>query len=165
MADKQNSFGGRPGPEEVKQMRRDYPSGWLELSMYESIALMIDALIDAPPGYSFSNPELAGRAGISAESVRNHIGTLEELGIVKGIDDKSKRQVNDESRVLREIFGLNDAVNAVRSGASASVTHLSTRLSEDELESRIPDGEDDERGDEQVPGTKDINPNTAPSFS
>lgn len=165
MADKQNTFGGRPEPEEVKQMRRDYPSGWLELSMFESLALMIDALIDAPPGYTFSNPELADRAGISDESVRNHIGTLEELGIVNRPADSTKFRVNDDSRILQEIFGLNDAVNAVRTGESATVHRLSTRLSDDKLESSIPEEERDGRGAEEVPGATDIGSNTAFSAS
>lgn len=147
MEENPNSFGGRVSETEIKQMRRNNPSGWLELSMYESLALMIDAILDAPPDYTFTNPELASRAGVSDESVRTHIETLEELGIVSYSDEHSKYEVNENSRVLLEVFGLNDAVNAVRSGASPSVKSTEERLTDTLIrafESRdFPAGDDD----------------------
>lgn len=154
MADEPNSFGGRAEQGEVKRMRREHPSGWLELSMYESLALMIDAIVDAPPGYSFTNPELASRAGVSDESVRNHVGTLEELGVVIPSDESNKYEVNEESRVLREIFGLNDAVNAVRSGADVSVPRSEEALMSAIIrafEERDESSDDDDGGQESPP--------------
>lgn len=161
MEDEPNSFGGRASQAEVKQMRLDNPSGWLELSMYESLSLMVDAIVDAPPEYTFTNPELASRAGVSDESVRNHIETLEELGVVTYSDEDSRYQVNENSRVLREVFALNDSVNAVRSGASPSVKSTTERLTETltrAFENRdIPIEEEDTSDQDSPPiDTKDL---------
>lgn len=115
MADEQNEFGdGRPDLATVKKMRQEHPSGWLELSMHPSRALLIDSLLDAPPGYEFSPPEISPRAGISAQSVRNHIDVLETRGLVEKVG-RSRYKLNDKSRVLKELDHLNSAVTAIRS--------------------------------------------------
>lgn len=165
MDDIPNQFGGRASAEEIKEMRRDYPSGWLELTMFESLAFMIDALIDAPPAYMFTNPELADRAGLSDESVRNRIDILEELGVVRRAPDGHHYQVNDDSRVLQEILGLNDAVNAVRSGASPSIQRPSSGISPENLSEVIPDSDRTKTGGKDAPGASEIGRNTATSFS
>lgn len=118
MPDEQTEFGeGRPDLEEVKEMRREHPSGWLELSMDPARALLIDAILDSPEDYTFSPPEIAPRAGISAQSVRNHIGVLVERGVLEKVGD-SQYRINSKGRVTCELEQLNNAVTAVRSGAA-----------------------------------------------
>jgi hypothetical protein len=120
MAEEQTEFAeGRPDLGEVKKMRREHPSGWLELTMDPARALLIDALLDSPPGYEFSPVEISPRAGISGQSVRNHIGKLVERGIVKQVGE-SKYKINDRSRVFREIERLNSAVTAIRSNNAST---------------------------------------------
>lgn len=118
MTDGQTEFAeGRPDLETVKEMRRNHPSGWLELSKDPARALLIDALLDAPPGYEFSPTEISPRAGVSDQSVRNHIDILVDRGLVEEID-ASRYRLNDTSRIMTELEHLNSAVAAVRSGAA-----------------------------------------------
>lgn len=115
MSSNQTEFGeGRPDRSAVKRMRREHPSGWMELAKDPSRALIIDAIIDSPHDYEFTPPEMGPRAGVSDESVRNHISELEKVGIVRETDS-GKYRVDGDSRVLMEIEELNSAVNAVLS--------------------------------------------------
>lgn len=125
MTDEQNEVGQEgPSLQEIKQMRREAPSGWLELSMYESRALLVDAILDTPPSYQFTHSDIAQRAGITDESVRNHIEVLVDLGLVESIGEGKIHEysVNEDSRVLFEIESLNDSVTEVRSGKPPSFT-------------------------------------------
>lgn len=118
MPEEPNQIGDdRPDLETVKKMRQDYPSGWMKLSKAPALALLIDAVLDTPPGGEFTVAEISERAGISTQSVRNHISTLIETGIVKD-DDSDTYSINDRSKVLAELEKLNSAVNAVSSGAT-----------------------------------------------
>lgn len=120
MPEAPTEFGeGRSDLNTVKRMRREYPSGWLELAKDPARALLIDAILDAPPGYEFSPPEIAPRAGISAQSVRNHIDILVDRGILKQING-SRYAVVDQGKVITELRELNSAVNAVRRGMSSN---------------------------------------------
>lgn len=115
MSENQTEFGeGRPERANVKQMRREHPSGWMELAKDPSRALLIDAILDSPHEYEFTPPEIGPRAGISDESVRNHINELEKTGIVREIES-GKYRIDGDSRVLMEIEELNSAVTAVLS--------------------------------------------------
>lgn len=118
MSGSPTEFGdGRPDLNTIKEMRRNHPSGWLQLAKDPARALLIDAILDAPPNYEFSPPEIGPRAGISDQSVRNHIDTLARIGIVEPIGD-SRYVVLDRGRVMKELKELNSAVTAVRSGMS-----------------------------------------------
>jgi DNA-binding transcriptional ArsR family regulator len=120
MPEDKNEFGeNRPDLETIKQFRLENSSGWLELSKSRARAILIDSLLDAPPGYEFTPPEIAPRAGITDQSVRNHIDILEEVGLVEKVDE-SRYQLNNESRVLMELEQLNSAVTGVRSGMSSA---------------------------------------------
>ncbi|MFB6175873.1 MAG: MarR family transcriptional regulator, partial [Halobaculum sp.] len=105
----------RPDLETIKRMRRDHPSGWLELSMTPARALLIDAILDSPPGHEFTTGTISRRAGISAQAVRNHIDVLVDRGIVERTSETEYRVV-DDSTVLAELERLNGAVTSVRSG-------------------------------------------------
>lgn len=143
MPEDPNQFGeGRPSQETMKQLRYDHPSGWLHLSKDPARALLVDAILDSPPGHQFSPPQIAERAGISDQSVRNHIEELVDLGVVTEADD-SQYRIQDRSRVLDALENLNGAVNAVISGNSdpeiaengdpTSRIHNIERDTEDEL--------------------------------
>lgn len=154
MAKDQTEFGdGRPALEDVKEMRRSNPSGWLALSMDPTRALLIDAILDSPDGYEFTPPEIAPRAGISDQSVRNHLPVLRNLGIVKS--KHSKYVVRGGSPVMSELEELNSAVTAVRSGQSPD---RSSSFDPDELmdnarsegDPTVPEPEIDVRNDQST---------------
>ncbi len=121
MADDQSEIGDRPDLEQIKQLRREHPSGWLELSMTPARALLIDAVIDSPPGHEFTTGTISERAGISPQAVRDHIDVLIDRGVVEATDGTPYRIV-DDSVVLMELEQLNSAVTAVRSGEQHTQT-------------------------------------------
>lgn len=137
---------GRPDLATVKQMRRDHPSGWLELAMTPARALLIDAILDSPPGHEFTTGTISKRAGISAQAVRNHIQTLVERGIVNATGGREYK-VADDSRVLMEIEELNSAVTAVRSGMAQD------RVEEFDPDRRMDNAASDDTGDDSSRGT------------
>lgn len=99
---------------ETKKLRDDYPSGWLALTRNESVAYMIDALLDARPGRGFNQTELAEQAGVSRQSVRRHLDLLVSTGIVAEVEDSSPQRYrfNPESDVSKAIIELDGAMNA-----------------------------------------------------
>lgn len=104
-------------PEEmdIKQYRREHPSGWLQLTKSESIPFLIDALLDSRPEREFNKSELARMSGVSRQSVSDHLPTLLELGILKKVGESNKRyKINDKGPVARELYRLNSAINAVQ---------------------------------------------------
>lgn len=103
---------------DMKQSRLNNPSGWIELTRYETVRLLIDALLEAPPEYEFNKSELERRTGLSREAIRNHLPKLVELGIVNKRQKSgwAEYQLNDDGKVTQELFNLNSAVNSVLSG-------------------------------------------------
>jgi len=113
------------GEFDVKQSRLDDPSGWMKLTRYETVRLLIDALLEAPPEYKFNKSELARRTGLSKESVRQHLPLLVEMGIVEEIEGSewAEYQLNDDGKVTKELFQLNSAANSVLSGEPKNVAN------------------------------------------
>lgn len=108
---------------DMKQSRLDNPSGWIELTRYETVRLLIDALLEAPPGYQFNKSELERRTGVSREAIRTHLPRLIELGVVERQESGEwpEYQLNDDGKVTKELFELNSAVNSVLSGEPKSM--------------------------------------------
>lgn len=107
----------RPPKDKIKEIRRENPSGWMQLAKSPARALLIDALIESPPQHKFTAPQIAERAGISDQSVRNHIEELESLGVVENVSGNTYI-IKEKSRVMMELDHLVSAVTAIRSGAA-----------------------------------------------
>lgn len=109
---------GGDGEFDMKQSRLDNPSGWIELTRYETVRLLIDALLEAPPDYKFNKSELERRTGLSREAIRQHLPQLLELGVVEEIEGEewAEYRLNSDGKVTRELLELNSAVNSVLSG-------------------------------------------------
>lgn len=101
----------------TKELRYEHPSGWLYLmrNSSEGLHLIIDTLLSAADR-EFTQSELADAAGISRHTVRSHLGTLLEHGIVRSVADGKRYQFNLNSPVTQEICELNSAINAVGAG-------------------------------------------------
>lgn len=112
-----NRVGERPTLDEIKRMRQEHPSGWLELAMTPARALLVDAILDSPPGHEFTTGTISERAGITPQAVRDHLDVLVDRGVVASVDGTTYRVV-DDSVVLRELEELNAAVGAVRAGVA-----------------------------------------------
>lgn len=101
----------------MKQYRQNNPSGWMEITRYESLPYIIDALLQSPPSEIFNKAELARKSGVSTNSIRNHIGSLIELGIVEERNDRTypRYTVNEKNPIFQDIIRLNRTVVKVRS--------------------------------------------------
>lgn len=101
---------------DTKEARLAHPSGWLQLTHHEGRSLIIDALLDLPPRREFNKTELADHAGVSRQTVWNHLDALLDLNVVEPVPETSPQRYRlAESEVVRELFELNSALNAARS--------------------------------------------------
>lgn len=101
----------------TKELRHEHPSGWLYLmrNSSEGLHLIIDTLLSAADR-EFTQSELADSAGVSRHTVRAHLDTLLEHGIVRSVASGKRYRFNLDSPVTQEICELNSAINAVGAG-------------------------------------------------
>lgn len=101
--------------ENMKHSRYEHPSGWLLLTRHESVQLILDGLLSYPPYREFNKTELADHAGVSRQSVSNHIDLLLTLNIIEEVEGTSPQRYrfNEESSVSQGIIDLNGRINAV----------------------------------------------------
>ncbi|PGF17229.1 hypothetical protein CP556_14695 [Natrinema sp. CBA1119] len=99
---------------EKKELRREHPSGWLYLTQYDAIPILVDALLDLPPNLEFNETELAEHAGVSRQTVGNYTDLLLEVELIEEAPNTSPRRYRvADSNVVRELFELNSAINNV----------------------------------------------------
>jgi hypothetical protein len=98
-------------------VRRDSPSAWMALVGNQTIPLVIDALLDAPPRKEFNKTELGEYAGVNPESIRNHIETLLNFQIVEEVPDSqpTRYRLDTDSPTVKRLFQLHGALNQVGS--------------------------------------------------
>jgi hypothetical protein len=98
---------------DTKEARLEHPSGFLYLTQHESVPILVDALLDLPPGREFNKTEFAEHAGVTRQTVGNYIGILLELDIVGEVPNTSPQRYQlAESDVVEELFAFNSALNA-----------------------------------------------------
>lgn len=104
---------------DTKEARLEHPSGFLYLTQYESIPIIIDGLLDLPPRREFTKTELADHAGVTRQTVSSYIDHLIELDIIEEVPDTSplRYQVADTD-VVRAIYELNSALNTSQGRSS-----------------------------------------------
>ncbi len=120
---------------DAKQARLNNSSGWVELTRYQTVRLLIDALLESSPGHKFNKSELERRTGMSRESIREHIPRLVELGVIEEVSDGgwAEYRLNDDGKVTKELFELNSAANSVLSGGQKNIE------TEHKKETKIPE--------------------------
>ncbi len=126
--------GETPTPQEIREMdkkevRKQFPSGWMEVARYETLVLTLDALLEAPAVREFTLEELADQAGTTPKSLDNRIDSLVELSVIEAADRDGERQytLNADSPVVDQLYELNAAVQRVRDGSRESpVDHETT---------------------------------------
>lgn len=100
---------------ETKDARLAHPSGFLYLTQHESVPILIDALLDLPPGREFNKTELADHAGVTRQTVSNYIEVLLDVEILEVVPNTSPQRYRvANSDVVAELFEFNSALNAVR---------------------------------------------------
>lgn len=100
---------------DMKALRADHPSGWLLLTKSGTVPYVIDALLEAEPGWEFNQNQLAESAGVHRNSLSKYLDLLLNLGIIEEVPDSqpARYRVNMDGRVTQELFHLNSAVNSI----------------------------------------------------
>ena len=93
---------------------QEYPTGWLALVRHESVARIIDAMLNMPPHREMTQTELADLAGVSRQSVYTHLEFLLEIEILEPVPDTSPQRYRFDpgSDVGQAVVELDGAVNA-----------------------------------------------------
>jgi hypothetical protein len=101
-----------------KELRKQFPSGWMTLARYETNAIIIDTLLQESPNREFTVPELSDHSGASERSIRGRIDDLNELGIVNKLPnrDSPRYQLNQQNPIVKDLYNLNNTVERVKSG-------------------------------------------------
>lgn len=109
-------------PQQTEQFREKYPSGWLALTKNESAAKIVDAILDLPPHREFNQTELAEIAGVSRQSVSNHLDLLRGANIISPVEHSSPQRYrfNAGSDVSQAIIQLDGAMNAAGAEAQSA---------------------------------------------
>lgn len=99
-----------------KTFRKKAPSGWMEVSRYETLALVLDALLGAPPTREFTVGELADHSGASERGIRNRINSLVHLGVITELEDREpvRYSINSRSPITQKLYELNSTVERVK---------------------------------------------------
>lgn len=103
------------GPEAVdtKAARLAHPSGFLYLTRQESVPIIIDALLDLPPGREFNKTELADHAGVTRQTVSAYTELLLELTIIEPVPSTSPQRYQlAESDAVEALLEFNSALNS-----------------------------------------------------
>ncbi|WP_115865492.1 helix-turn-helix domain-containing protein [Halorussus litoreus] len=95
----------------------DPESGLEYLGRYESVRLMVDALLAVDPGRALEQKDLHRLTGVSRKRVWHHVEKLVALGAVE--ESGEKYRAVTESAVLRSVQSLDAAVV----GAALSASH------------------------------------------
>ncbi|OYR57198.1 hypothetical protein [Halorubrum halodurans] len=100
--------------ERTKELRKAHPSGWLHLTQHDAVPILVDALLDLPPGREFNKTEFAEHAGVTRQTVGNYTDLLLEVELIAEVPNTSPRRYRvADSDVVRELFELNSALNSV----------------------------------------------------
>lgn len=79
----------------------------------ESVPILIDALLDLPPGREFNKTELAEHAGVTRQTVANYVDFLQEVSVVEPVPNTPPQRYRlADSAVVAELFELTSALNA-----------------------------------------------------
>jgi len=93
----------------------------LVLTKNRSASKIVDALLDLPPHREFNQSELAEIAGVSRQSVNNHLGLLLGIGVLEEVQGTSPQRFrfDPENQVSQAIIRLDAAMNSVGPYAEA----------------------------------------------
>ncbi|WP_254521913.1 hypothetical protein [Natrinema caseinilyticum] len=99
--------------ENKKELRKAHPSGWLSLTQHEGVPILVDALLDLPPGREFNKTEFAEHAGVTRQTVGTYADLLCDVDLIEEVPNTAPQRYRvADSDVVRELFELNSALNA-----------------------------------------------------
>lgn len=102
-----------------KEFRKEFPSGWMEITRYETLVLVLDAFLESPEAREYNTEELASKAGCTAKSIEKRISILVDLGVIDELQkDRSETRytLNTTNPITKQLYELNDTVYQVKQG-------------------------------------------------
>lgn len=101
-----------------KEFRKNFPSGWMELARYETLVLIIDALLESSPSREYTLEELGDEAGPSDKSIEGHLDKLVKFGVIERLDrhPDDRYSLNAHSPITQKLYELNITVQRVKEG-------------------------------------------------
>lgn len=98
---------------DVADIRRNHPSGILHLFQHDLTPILVDALLDIPPGKEFDVEEFADHAGVTPDTVNEHFDLFLDVELIEEVSSTSSKRFRvADSPVVEELFELNSALNA-----------------------------------------------------
>ncbi len=105
------------GERDIKQTRLEHPSGLLYLFQHDAVPVLLDAVLDLPPGRECNKTEFANHAGVTRQTVGAYIDLLLTVEILEEVPNTSPQRYRvADSEVVTELFELNSALNAAGAG-------------------------------------------------
>lgn len=102
-----------PDDTDTKQARLQHPSGWLALTRHEAVPLLVDALLDLPPGREFTVTEFADHSGLTRQTVSKYLDHLRAFDLVEPVPESSpQRHRLADSDAVAALLAFNSALNA-----------------------------------------------------
>jgi hypothetical protein len=97
---------------DTKQLRFEHPSGVLRLFRHESVAVLVDGVLDMPPRREFTRTEFADHTGLTRQTVSSYVDLLVEMDVLETVPNSSPRRYRvAESAVVQQLHELNSALN------------------------------------------------------
>lgn len=88
-------------------------SGISYLFQHDSGSLLVEALLECPPGRGFNKSELAAAAGVTRQTVARYVDRLLGAEIIEEIPDTAPPRYRvAESTVMADLQGLDEAIRA-----------------------------------------------------
>jgi len=83
------------------------------MTRHESVPILVDALLDLPPGREVTKTEFADHAGVTRQTVSTYVDLLLEVDVLEAVPNTSPQRYRlADSEVVEELFALNSALNA-----------------------------------------------------
>lgn len=98
--------------DDTKAARLAHPSGVLALTGDQSVPILLDALLDLPPGREFNKTEFAAHAGVTRQTVGAYIDRLLAFDLVEEVPETSPQRYRlADSDSVEALFAFNSALN------------------------------------------------------
>ncbi|WP_435102444.1 hypothetical protein [Halarchaeum sp. P4] len=102
----------RSDRETKKSLRFDHPSGILRLTQHDAVPVLLDAVLDLPPGREFNKSEFADHAGVTRQTVANYTDLFLEMEVFETVPNTTPQRYRvADSDVVRELYEFNSALN------------------------------------------------------